>query len=266
MIGAVQALILGIVQGLTEFIPVSSSGHLVLVHALLGTGQNDLVFDLALHLGTLLALIGFFNVELLILAKALFVKSEQSKLSWFLALATLPAVVAGILLESAAESTFRSPKLVAITMILAAVVMFTAERFMQRRAKLTKLGDVSLKQSIIIGLAQAVALVPGISRSGSTIAAGLFMGLDRISATRFSFLLGIPITAGAILKVLASSTSLAEISSNFSIFAIGTISALVSGILAIRFLLKFLAKHSLDIFVYYRVALGLSVLLILTLR
>ena len=261
----IDAILLGLIQGLTEFIPVSSSGHLVLAHSVLGVTQNSLVFDLALHLGTLLSLLIFFNKELIVLTKSLVVKSEKTRLAWFLALATLPAVIAGVLLESLAESSFRSPRLVAITLIIAASIMFLAERLMQRRKHLTKLSDVSLKQTIVIGLAQAIALVPGVSRSGSTITTGLLMGLDRVSATRFSFLLGIPITAGAILKVLVSESSFSTISSEAGVFAVGIISAFLSGIFAINFLLKFLAKHSLDIFAYYRVALGVIVLLLLSL-
>ncbi len=257
-----QAILLGIIQGLTEFIPVSSSGHLVLAHSALGTNENGLMFDLALHVGTLAALLIFFNKELLVLAKALFVKSSKTKLAWFLALATMPAVVAGVLLESLAESSFRSPKLVAVTLLFAASIMLLAERLMQRRKKLTKLEEVSLKQTFVIGLAQAAAIVPGISRSGSTITAGLFMGVDRVAATRFSFLLGIPITFGAIVKVLFTQEAFTTVSSDKGIFIAGALAAFVSGIIAIRFLLGFLAKHSLDIFAYYRIALALLVLLL----
>lgn len=258
----IQALILGVVQGLTEFIPVSSSGHLVLMHAALGTNENGLMFDLSLHLGTLFALLVFFNQELWKLAKALFVRGSQTHLAWFIGIATIPAVLAGMLFQSLAESAFRSPKLVAITLIIAAAIMLFAERHMQRRAKLTKLDRVSFKQTLVVGLAQAIAIVPGISRSGSTITAGLFMGLDRVSATRFSFLLGIPITAGAIAKVLVNKEAFATISDERTVFLTGMIAAFVSGILAIHFLLKFLSKHSLDIFAYYRIALGILVLVL----
>jgi undecaprenyl-diphosphatase len=261
----IQAIILGLVQGVTEFIPVSSSGHLVLTHYALGVQQNSLLFDLALHLGTLLALLIFFNTELFVLAKALFVKSEKTRLARFLVLATVPAVIAGMLLESLAESSFRSPRLVAMTLIFAAGFMLLAERIMQRRQKLTKLDDVTLKQTLVVGAAQAAALVPGVSRSGSTITFGIIMGLDRVSATRFSFLLGIPITAGAIAKVLLTESAISTISSDFTIFAVGIVTAFVSGIFAIKYLLKFLAKHSLDIFAYYRIVLGISALLLLSL-
>ncbi len=262
----IQAIILGLVQGLTEFIPVSSSGHLVLAHYVLGTEQNGLVFDLALHFGTLLALLAYFNTELIKLAKALVVKSSQTNLARLLVLATIPAVIAGVLLESMAESAFRSPRLVAVTLALAAGVMLIAERHMQRRTKLVKLEDVSLKQALIIGSAQAASVVPGISRSGSTITAGLFMGIDRVSATRFSFLMGIPITAGAIAKVLLTEQAISQISSQLPVFLVGMLTALISGLLAIRFLLKFLSKHSLDVFAYYRIALGLLVIFALAVR
>jgi len=261
-----QAIILGLVQGLTEFLPVSSSGHLVLLHSALGITDSGLLFDVALHIGTLIALLAFFNAELWALAKAFFIKGKQTKLARMLAVATIPAVISGVLLQSMAESAFRAPRLVAITLIGAALLMLLAERLMQKRTKLTGLKDVSLLQTIVIGIAQAISIIPGISRSGSTITAGLFMGLDRIAALRFSFLLGIPITAGAIVKVLSTPAAFSEINQQASVFIVGIVTAFISGTLAIRFLLKFLSKHSLDVFAYYRLALGSLVLLITFVR
>lgn len=258
-----QALILGLIQGLTEFIPVSSSGHLVLLHQAMGITDGGLAFDVALHVGTLLALVIFFYKDIFNLALSLFKKTAQTRLAWLLALATVPAVIAGVLLEGAAESAFRSAKLVSINLFIGALIMIWAEHYYQKRKAHTKLGDVKKSQALIAGAAQAAAVVPGISRSGATITAGIFSGLDRVSATRFSFLLAIPITAGAIGKVLLKSSSLTEINNERVLFAVGITSALISGLLAIKYLLKYLNKHSLAVFAYYRIALGVLVLLIL---
>lgn len=257
----IQAIILGLVQGLTEFIPVSSSGHLIIAHRLLDINETGLTFDVALHLGTLLALILFFYKDIGQLARALFVKNNQSRLAWLLVWATIPAVITGVLLESLAESSFRSIRLVAINLIVVGGVMIIAEIYTKNNSHRTELQNISRKQAISMGLAQAAAVIPGISRSGSTISAGLFMGLDRVAAARFSFLLAIPITAGAILKVFAAESSLIEINHEWEIFLIGITTAFVSGVFAIRFLLGFLTKHSLNLFAYYRFALGGIVLL-----
>ncbi|MDQ5972157.1 MAG: undecaprenyl-diphosphatase [Patescibacteria group bacterium] len=259
-----QAIILGLIQGFTEFVPVSSSGHLVLAHHFFGVTQTGLSFDVALHVGTLMALLLYFNKELVIIAKSLFVKTPQTRLAWLLVVATIPAVIVGVLLESSAESAFRSPKLVAINLALVALLMLWAEQYYHSRVKKpTKLDKVTRKQAIIMGISQAAAIVPGVSRSGSTITAGLFTGMDRVAATRFSFLLGIPITAGAILKVFTDSAALQQLSDDKSVFVAGILAAFLSGLFAIRFMLRYLAGHSLSVFAYYR--LGLSVVVLLAL-
>ena len=219
-----QSALMGLVQGLTEFIPVSSSGHLVLLHHFLNLDEGGLAFDVALHIGTLLALIIFFVADLKELALGLAGKNDRKKLVWLLALATLPAVLAGVLLENEAETAFRSARLV------------------------------------IIGLAQAAAIVPGVSRSGSTITAGLFTGFDRVAATRFSFLLGIPVTFGAVAKVLLTdSAALSAIRADWGVFLVGISAAFASGVFAIRFLLNYLSKHSLAVFGGYRLILAFLV-------
>lgn len=257
-----EALILGLVQGLTEFIPVSSSGHLVIAHEFLGVTEAGLTFDVALHLGTLLALVLYFYKDVTVLAKSIFVKDENTRLAWLLAVATVPAVIVGILLESAAESAFRSVVLVSFNLIAVALIMLYAESYAQRHKNKTTLKNVSKGQALTMGIAQALAIVPGISRSGSTITAGIFTGLDRVAATRFSFLLGIPIIFGAVLKVLISESAIKQISSEPDLFFIGVVSALLSGLFAIGFLLKYLAKHSLAMFAYYRIAIAVLTLLI----
>lgn len=255
-----DAIILGIVQGLTEFIPVSSSGHLVLLHEALGITEAGLTFDVALHFGTLLALLIYFHKDIRLLVLGLLGKNNYQRLAWLLAAATIPAVITGIVLENAAESVFRSPSLVAVNLMVVAVFMLVAERVARRYHHPAQLKQVSLRQALLIGTAQAAAIVPGVSRSGSTITTGLFLGLDRVAATRFSFLLGIPITTGAIVKVILDNDALKQASDETGLFAVGVASALVSGLFAIRFLLRYLAKHTLSVFAYYRIGLGLLAL------
>lgn len=255
-----QALILGIVQGLTEFIPISSSGHLVLLHNVLGAQPNDLAFDVALHVGTLLALIIYFWSDLIQYAKALVVKSDQTRIAWLLAGATIPAVIVGVLLESAAESAFRSTKIVALNLIVFGVIMLLAERYYEKQESHTKLGRITTKQGLLVGVAQSLAIVPGVSRSGSTITAGMLLGLERVAATRFAFLLGVPIIAGAAAKVLTEQETVRQISSNADIFIVGMLAAFLSGMFAIKFMLKFLRTNGLQAFAYYRIAFGLIVL------
>ena len=257
----IQAIILGLAQGLTEFIPVSSSGHLLLLHHLFGLSDHGLGFDVALHIGTLTALIVFFWRDIIELIRHGLFGGAKQRLAWVLVAATLPAVIAGVLLQDAAESTFRTPLLVCFTLSGMALVMIGAEKYAAKHKKQTSVEKVTFKQGIAIGSAQALALVPGVSRSGSTITSGLFLGLDRVAATRFSFLLSIPITLGAILKVVADSSTIDQIKAQPDLFAIGIVTAFLSGLFAIGFLLKFVAKHSLNTFAYYRLSLAALVLL-----
>jgi undecaprenyl-diphosphatase len=245
-----QALVLGIVQGLTEFLPVSSSGHLILFSSWLGSG-NDLGFDLALHIGTLLALLWYFRRDIAQLAAGLL---KGKSLSWYMAAATIPAVLAGVLLQDAAETAFRSYALVAFNLIWVAVLMLAVERYAKHKKQLEQL---RLPGSIGIGVAQALALIPGVSRSGITITAGLAQGLTYEAATRFSFLLSAPIIAGAIAKVLLSSGAG---SVNLPVVGVGVLASFISGYIAIRFMLSFLSKYGLRPFAYYRIALGVLIL------
>lgn len=257
-----EALILGIIQGLTEFIPVSSSGHLIIAETVFGIGNGSLAFDVALHGGTLLALIIYFWKDILELIKALFVKSKKTKLAWLLVLATLPAVAAGLLLESYAEGAFRSSLLVSFNLATIGFFMLWAESYYKKLEHKTKLQNTSRNQALIMGFAQSAAVVPGVSRSGITITSGLFAGMDRVAATRFSFLLGIPIIFGAFLKAVVFGDGLAQIQNETSVFILGIVAAFVSGLFAIQFLLKYLAKHTLKVFAYYRIGLALLVIII----
>lgn len=262
-----QALILGLVQGFTEFIPVSSSGHLVLAHSILGVDNNGLAFDVALHFGTLIALLIYFRKDLWELGRAVFVKSEKTKLAYLLALSTIPAIVSGFLLEKKVESAFRSVGLVAVNFIVVSVIMLFAEWWYKNRVpKKTELKNVGINQTVTIGLAQALAVIPGVSRSGSTILTGLFVGLDRLSAARFSFLLGVPIMLGATTAVLTKAETAQAIANEQMVFVVGILAAFVSGMAAIVFMLRFLAKHTLKVFAYYRLAVGILVLVFFTVR
>lgn len=258
-----QAIFLGLVQGLTEFIPVSSSGHLVLLHNALGVSNGGLSFDVALHVGTLVALLIYFYKDLLQLGASLFKKTKQTKLAYMLLMATIPAAIVGVLLEQTAESTFRSATLVSVNLIVMAFIMLLAERYSKSVKNKVKLDKATPKQAMTMGLSQAVSIVPGVSRSGSTIVAGLFTGLDRVSATRFSFLLGIPITLGAVAKVFTGEDAISTIRSEKTFFIVGVITAFLSGIFAINFMLKYLSRHSLNLFAYYRIIIGVAALLLL---
>ncbi len=258
-----QAIILGLIQGLTEFIPVSSSGHLVLAHHFMNITQVGLSFDVALHLGTLIALLVYFYKDIWVLIKAIFTKQKETKLAWLLVLATIPAVFIGVLLEKPAESAFRSPILVAINLFVVALIMLAAEKYYHERVKRpTQLDNTSTKQALIIGFSQAAAVVPGVSRSGSTITAGIFSGMDRVAATRFSFLLGIPIIGGAILKVFTEPATFSQFQSEKTVFIVGIITALLSGLFAIKFLLNYLSKHTLAAFAYYRMIVAVLVIIL----
>lgn len=264
-VNIIEAIILGLVQGLTEFIPVSSSGHLLLLHQALGITNGGLSYDVALHIGTLSALVIFFHRDIHELLLALVRPSPKTRLARLLIMATIPAVIAGALLQDKAETTFRSAPLVCLTLAGFALIMLWAERVASRQQGQKDLQKLSLGQALVIGSAQAIALIPGVSRSGSTITTGLFVGLDRVAATRFSFLLSIPITLGAILKVAVTNDTAGQIGDHPGIFVVGIVTAFVSGIFAIQYLLKFVAKHTLKAFAYYRLILavvGLALLAI----
>ncbi len=261
----VQAIVMGLVQGLTEFLPVSSSGHLIVVPALLGWDDpfiGSLAFSVMLHMGTLLALLLFFRADWLRLIPAWFASVRERsigadpdrRLAWLLVLSTIPAVMAGLLLNDLIETAFRELRLVAITLVVGAAILWLAERSGTR----TKgIGDLSPVGALGIGLAQALALVPGISRSGISISAGLFAGLDRESAARFSFLMATPITAGAgLYEVRKLITGEAGVEVNLVPLVAGMLAALIAGLAAIAILLRFLRTHPTTIFIVYRLVLA----------
>jgi undecaprenyl-diphosphatase len=261
----VQAVVLGLVQGLTEFLPVSSSGHLIVVPALLGWHDpfiDSLAFSVMLHIATLLALLVYFRADWLRLIPAgLAAIRERSlgddrdrRLAWLLAVATIPAVIVGVALNDAIETVFREPRLVAVTLVLGAAILFIADRVGSHNKSVQ---SITFPVAAGIGAAQALALLPGVSRSGISISAGLFAGLDRESAARFAFLMATPITAGAGLWELRKIVG-GEAGVDLPLVPLvaGMIAALVSGLLAIAVLLRYLRTHGLGVFVVYRLALA----------
>lgn len=283
-----HALILGAIQGLSEFIPISSSAHLIIVPWLLGWNDGvltSLSFDVALHLGTLLALLIYFAGDWLRLIKAWFASiwerciadNVERRLAWYLVIGSIPGGLVGLLAESGIERLFHEPQappaftaLIAMALIVAAVAvaMFMAERLATHARPLQNL---SMKDALWIGLAQALAVFPGVSRSGSTITAGLALGLERAAAARFSFLLSAPIIAGAGIKTmwdlfweLQGGAGWAAM--EWPLFGIGILSAAISGYFCIKYLLKYLQKNSTDLFIYYRWGLAVVIVVVALLR
>jgi undecaprenyl-diphosphatase len=283
-----QALVLGIVQGLTEFIPISSSAHLIIVPWLFGWNDpvlTSLSFDVALHLGTLVAVVWFFAsdwVRLIRAGLASLVERKigsdpDRKLAWLLVVGCIPGGIAGVLGESKLDALFHQPGvpvkmmaiiIMAIIIAALALILFIVER----QSRHTRAMDsLTLKDAILIGLAQALAIFPGVSRSGSTITAGLALNLKRDAAARFSFLLSAPIILGAGLKSAWDMFSQYRAGTNFGsaellLFPIGFIAAALSGYFCIKYLLRFLQKNSTDGFVYYRWALAALIIIVALLR
>ena len=254
----IQASILGVVQGLTEFLPVSSSGHLAIIPWLFGWRDLGLTFDVALHLGTLVALTAYFWKDWVDI-----LKNWRSPFLWLILLGCVPAAALGYKYEEYFDVYFRAPLFIGSLMIIMGLVMGAAEMYGK---KIRGEETITLRDSLVIGFAQALALMPGVSRSGITITAGLFSGLRRESAARFAFLLAMPITAGAGLLKLKHVLKSGIPAPEAAPFAAGIIFAAVAGYFAIKYLLKYLQSHQLYIFVWYRIAFGAAVLLINSMR
>lgn len=247
-----EAIALGVVQGITEFFPVSSTAHLILIPWFFHwSGEvNTLIFDVALHAGTLSALlICFYNDWL-----HMFLKDRKTLL--FIIVATIPAGVSGALLKHFIEGQLRSPVIIALSTVVFAMLMLVAERYGKKNSD-----RASFKDSLFIGIAQAVALIPGVSRSGITITAGLFKNLTRESAAKFSFLLSTPVIGGA---TLLEGRKLLKTPGGYHLdtFAIGFLASFISGFFAIKFLLRFLKKYPLNVFAYYRFVLAFIIIFI----
>jgi undecaprenyl-diphosphatase len=261
-----RAIIMGIVQGLTEFIPVSSSAHLALVPWFLGWPPAGFLFDLMLHWGTLLAVFVVFRRDFVNLIGAWFgsigrrsLADPNARLAWFIILGSIPAVVLGFLFKDFVEGLFLNPPAIGFFLLITAVILALAEILTANLRNPRLLDRMNWIDAIAIGFAQALALAPGISRSGSTIAAGLARGLRREEAARFSFLLGTPVIFGAGMLQLADvmQSDPTEVTNHLLPLAAGFAAAAIAGILAIRFLLRYLRNHTLYIFSAYCLVLGI---------
>jgi len=247
----VHEIVEGLIQGLTEFLPVSSSGHLVIVPAMLGWEEPPLGLTVLLHMGTLLALLIYFRAEIIGLTLGVLGRgpdpAEARRIVRFLIIGTVPAVVAGLALGGFFENTFERPYESSIELVITALMLIGMERYGERARQ----HPLDNGRAFGIGVAQAFAILPGISRSGSTIGAGLLSGLSREEATRFSFLLSIPAIGGAGLLDLAKGELVVSGAS-----IAGTIVSGVVGYLSIHYLLRFVRTHSLNVFAYYLLAIG----------
>jgi undecaprenyl-diphosphatase len=255
-----HAIVLGLVQGATEFLPVSSSGHLILVPKLLGWPDQGLTFDAAVHLGTVLALLIYFAGELRRIVEGVVAgRPADRRLAAAVVLGTIPAGIVGLLLERTIESRLRSVTVVAVSTLLWALVLWWADRKAARNS-VHDLHGVGIGRGFVVGLAQTLALIPGTSRSGITLSAGLFTGLDRPTAARFAFLLGLPVTAAAGLLQVATLLRTGVTGDGLGVLALGVATSFVAGLAAIRFLVGYLQRRTLLVFVVYRIALGLLLL------
>ncbi len=277
-----QAVVLAIIQGLAEFIPVSSSGHLIIVRRLLGWNElspaHELTFDVALHFGTLLSVLFYFRRTWFQIVRAalggkvvrfseasgsdenltLQERKEERMLLWFLAVATIPGAIAGKLLEHSTEDYFREHiVLIAAALIVVALLMWLGEVVGKREKPLTR---TSFADSLVVGIAQAFALIPGVSRSGSTITAGLFRNMTREAAVRFSFLLSTPIIAGAALLKAHELRKEGLPAGMHAPFLVGIVVSALVGYATIAWLIRYLQSNSLRVFIVYRIVLGIVVI------
>jgi undecaprenyl-diphosphatase len=270
-----QALVLGLVQGLTELLPISSSGHLILVPWAADwtyLKQNDRfnqTFDVALHLGTLVAVGAYFWGDIVRLVRAFGrslgrrrIETPDERIAWFVLVATIPAGIVGLVGEDAIADSLGEPWQIAILLAAGAVLLWWADRAPQERT----MGDLGLRHAVVMGLAQALALAPGVSRSGITITAGRLLRLDRDAAARFSFLLLLPTVLGALLLKGVGDVLLGDLPDGWQgPFLVGTLASLASGLLAIDWLLGYVRRHTYGVFVWYRlVAAAIIALVILS--
>ena len=267
----IQAILMGIVQGLSEFLPISSSAHLVFTSnfykvfkgiEIVQHSNEEVFFDIMLHLGTLIAVLIFFRKDIAAIIKALWegVKTKdfsnrEAKLGLYIIIGTIITIILALPMQGFAEKLVFSPEIVGLLLVATGILLFGAEYFSNHHQKNN---EMTLKNSILIGLAQGLAVLPGLSRSGWTIATGLFSGLDRVTAARYSFLLSIPIILGASMLYPVIKIDLHEaLTYNWIAILWGTIASGMVGYLCIKYFMKFLAKFSLAIFGYYCVIAGL---------
>ena len=242
----IEILVLGFIQGIAEFLPISSSAHLIIFRDIFGIGAGisanmELTFDIALHFGTLLAIGVFFFSDFIQMIKKGFtkgVKDDDGKILWYLVAATIPAAIVGVLFEDAIENVVRSNYIViALALAIMGIIIYLADKFSKETKDVKKM---TLKDAIVIGCSQVFALIPGFSRSGTTIAAGRVLGLDRESAAKFSFFLSAPVVLGAVVLQLFKGSAISVIAANLGTFILGILVSFVVGLLCIKYLLKYL--------------------------
>lgn len=265
----ISVIILAIIQGIAEFLPISSSAHLIIFREVFGIGKDvisgdlGLTFDIALHLGTALAIIVFFFKDFLNMAIKGFtkgVKDKDGKIMWYLIAATVPAALAGVLFEDVIDNVIREKYyLIAIALIVMGVIIYLVDKKCPRDKEIK---DMTLKDALIIGCSQVFALIPGFSRSGTTIAAGRALHLEREDAAKFSFYLSLPVVMGAVVLQLIK-VDFSIIASNISVLLVGIVISFIIGILCIKFLLKYLRSNDFKVFMWYRLVLGIGVLIYL---
>ena len=258
-----QAVILGVAQGLGEFLPISSSAHLVLIPWLFGWTDPGLTFDVALHLGTLVAVVIYFWKDWLRLIIKGFsdVRSVEGRLFWYLVAASVPGAIGGYLLEKKAETVFRSPILIGVMLIVMGTLLYWADR---KSAKKIEMSHITFGSSLLIGISQVLAIIPGVSRSGVTMTTGLLVGMTRAGAARFSFLLSTPIIFGAaMVKIPGVISNSSGITANFMI---GTAVSCIAGLASIGFLLRYVETKDFLPFAWYRFILGALVIIIAIVR
>lgn len=268
----IEILILGFIQGIAEFLPISSSAHLIIFRDIFGIGAGmshnmELTFDIALHFGTLLAIAVFFFWDFIKMIQKGFtkgIKDDDGKILWYLVAATIPAAIVGVLFEDPIENIIRSNYIViALALAIMGVIIYLADKFSKQTKNIKKM---SLKDAVIIGCSQVFALIPGFSRSGTTIAAGRVLGLDRESAAKFSFYLSAPVVLGAVVLQFFKDSAWTLIAANLGTFILGILVSFIVGLLCIKYLLKYLQKHNFKIFMIYRVVLAVVVLVYIFLR
>jgi undecaprenyl-diphosphatase len=261
-----QSFLLGIIQGLTEFIPVSSTAHLLIAQYFMGINPGDtapFAFSVLVQLGTLLALIIYFAKDLWAIIKAFFAKpfsTPMNRMAWYIIIATIPALIAGYLLKDAVKALFTTPLLEACIRLFTAAVLLSLAEWLTKKSR--NLESMTWLDALIIGLFQVISVFPGASRSGTTISAGMFRGLDRKSAARFAFLMSVPVMLAAGGYEMLDVIKLPNLASFLPVLAVGFIAAAIVGWLAIKWLLGYLNKHSLYIFAGYCAVIGLALLLI----
>ena len=265
----IQVFILGVIQGIAEFLPISSSAHLIIFRDIFGigsflTGEYEMSFDIALHFGTLLAILVFFFKDFLRMIKDGFTKgckTTDGKLLWYLVVATIPAAVVGVLFEDKIDEVVRTNYvLICAALSIMGIIIYLADKYHSEEKSFK---EMKLKDAILIGCSQVFALVPGFSRSGTTIATSRFLKINRSDAARFSFYMSAPVVCGAVLIKVLKGDMISLITYNPKVFVLGVVVSFVFGLLCIKFLLKYIKTHDYNIFMWYRLGISLLALIVL---